>query len=77
MRRQRALDTYRVSRAGSKEPAQPRQAETTPARDSASDSSRLLTSESMLEVEGEEADEDEEEGEEADEAEWCSTWCIW
>lgn len=30
----------------------------------------------MLEVEGEEVDEDEE-GEEADAAEWCSTWCIW
>ena len=77
MKRQRALDTYRVSRAGSKEPAQPRQADT-PARDSASDSSKLLTRESMLEVEGDEADEDEEEeGEEAEEAEWCSTWCIW
>lgn len=74
MKRQRALDTYRVSRVGSKESAQPRQADT-PARDSASDSSKLLTSESMLEVEGEEADEDEEE--EPDEAEWCSTWCIW
>lgn len=73
MKRQRALDTYRVSRAGSKE--QLRQGDT-PARDSVSDSSKLLTSESMLEVEGEEVDEDDEEGEEADEAEWCSTWCI-
>ena len=72
MRRQRALDTYRVSRAGSKEPAQPRQEET-PARDSASNSSKLLTSESMLEVEGEEADEDEDEGEDEDDEEWCST----
>lgn len=68
------MDTYRVSRAGSKEPAQPRQAD---ARDSPSDSSKLLTSESMLEVDGEDADEDEDDGEEADEAEWCSTWCIW
>lgn len=42
------------------------------ARDSPSDSSRLLTSESMLEVEGEDADEEADE----EEAEWCSTWCI-
>lgn len=63
-----------MSLDGSKEPAQPRQPDT-PARDSASDSSKLLTNESMLEVEGEEADEDE--GEEAEDAEWCSTWCIW
>lgn len=72
--RQRALDTYRVSRPALKEPTQPRQPGT-PARDSASDSSRLLTRESMLEEEGEEAEEDEEEGDE-DEEEWCSTWCI-
>lgn len=64
-----------MSRAGSKDPAQPRQPET-PARDSASDSSMLLTSESMLQVEGEEADEADEDGEEVDEEEWCSTWCI-
>lgn len=76
MSRQRALDTYSVSCAGSKEPAQPRQL-ATPARDSASDSSRLLTNESMLEVEGEEADEDEEEEEEAADDEACSAWCIW
>lgn len=65
---QRAFDTYRVSRAGSKELAQPRQADP-PTKDPASDSSKLLTSESMLQVEGEEADEDEEEGEEADDVE--------
>lgn len=75
MTRQRALDTYRVSRVGSKEPTHPRQPDT-PARDSASDSSKLLTSESILEVEGEEAEEEEDEGEEANEEEWCSTWCI-
>lgn len=73
MTRQRALDTYRVSRVGSKEPTHPRQPDT-PARDSASDSSKLLASESILEVEGEEEEEDE--GEEANEEEWCSTWCI-
>lgn len=75
MIRQRALDTYRVSRDASKELTQPRQPEA-PARDSASDSSRLLASESMLEEEGEEAEEDEEEEGEEDEEEWCSTWCI-
>lgn len=74
MKRQRAFDTYKVSRDGSNEPAQPRQEL---ARDSASDSSKLLTSESMLEVEGEDADDEEQEGVEAEEEEWCSTWCIW
>lgn len=80
MKRHRAFDTYRVSRDGSKEPAQPRQEL---ARDSASDSSKLLTSESMLEVEGDDADDEEQEGVDAEEEaeeeeeEWCSTWCIW
>lgn len=75
MKRQRALETYKVSRDGSNDPAQPRQEL---ARDSASDSSKLLTSESMLEVQGEEADDEEQEGVEAEEEEeWCSTWCIW
>lgn len=69
MKRQRALDTYNVSRDGSNDPAQPTQEL---ARDSASDSSKLLTRESMLEVEGEEADDEEQEGVEAEE-EWCST----
>lgn len=71
--RQRALETYRVSRVGSKVPTQPRQPGA-PGRDSASDSSKLLARESMLQVEGEEAEEDEEE--EGEEEEWCSTWCI-
>lgn len=76
MKRQRAFDTYKVSRDGSNEPAQPRQEL---ARDSTSDSSKLLTSESMLEVEGEDADDEEQEGVEAEEEEeeWCSTRCIW
>lgn len=48
-----------MSRAGSNEPAQSRQADL-PVEDSASDSSRLLTSESKLVEEGEEADEEAE-----------------
>lgn len=71
------MDTNRVSRVGSKQPVQPWQPDTL-GRDSASDSPRLLTRESMLEVEGEEAEEAEEEAEEeaVEGGEWCSTWCI-
>lgn len=66
------MDTNRVSRVGSKQPVQPAQPDTL-GRDSASDSPKLLTRESMLEVEGDEADEAEEHEEEADAGEWCST----
>jgi hypothetical protein len=55
MRRQRALEPYKVSLAGSKDAVQPGQGEPPPppARESASEPSRLLRRDSMLQAEGE------------------------
>lgn len=66
------MDTNKVSLVGSKQPVQPWQPDTL-GRDSASDSPKLLTRESMLEEEGDEAEEDEDDEDEADAGEWCST----